>query len=114
MADRWTDQTRSLAVDALLSLVPVAHEYSHSVLAYEAAGRRADVVLTALADAGLLLQPDAEPDRQKWYERRVKALEDLLVCFRIGRAPSERLHDEMRRTGKYIDDRGQWREVPDA
>jgi hypothetical protein len=45
-----------------------------------------------------------------WYERRCKALEDLLVKFRVGGYPSERLHKELERTNRYIDSFGKWKE----
>lgn len=46
-----------------------------------------------------------------WYERRCKALEELLGAYRlVGSRPSERLFTELDRTGKHIAYNGQWRE----
>ena len=44
-----------------------------------------------------------------WYRRRVKALEDLLACYRIGHHPGERLFVELDETRAHIDDRGNLR-----
>lgn len=54
----------------------------------------------------------AEHDgRLRWYQRRVSALETLLACYRLGQQPSERLHTELERTGRYIAHDGTWRET---
>ena len=55
-----------------------------------------------------------ETERERWYRRRCKALESLLVCYRVGKHPTEKLHDELATTGERIDHDGNWREVPDA
>jgi hypothetical protein len=47
-------------------------------------------------------------DKIEWYERRVKALEGLLACYRVGGRPSEKLHRELELTGQRIGHDGQW------
>lgn len=51
----------------------------------------------------------SDDDKIRWYERRCKALEDLLVCYRIHKQPGEKLFDELARTKERIDDQGKWR-----
>lgn len=51
----------------------------------------------------------AELVRVDWYRRRVKALEGLLVCYRVGGRPSEKLHKELELTGQHIGHDGAWR-----
>ena len=55
-------------------------------------------------------------DEQKfgWYRRRCKALEDLLVVYRMGGRPTTKLFTELDRTRKYIDDMGVWRTEAEA
>lgn len=45
----------------------------------------------------------------EWYQRRVKALEALLACYRVNRPPSQKLHAELERTGQHINHDGSWR-----
>lgn len=52
----------------------------------------------------------SDTDRLAWYARRVKALEDLLVCYRMGWHPSEKLHRDLELTHEKIDPNGAWRE----
>ena len=54
------------------------------------------------------------PTQLEWYQRRVKALEALLVCYRAGKAPSEKLHVELERTGQHVGPDGSWRGEPNA
>lgn len=46
--------------------------------------------------------------RIEWYQRRVKALEGLLACYRAGRQPSEKLHRRLELTGQRIGHDGIW------
>lgn len=48
-------------------------------------------------------------ERLEWYQRRVKALEELLTRYRLGQQPSERLFRELEATGRQIDSTGVWR-----
>lgn len=43
-----------------------------------------------------------------WYQRRVKALESLLACYRAGSRPSEKLHHELEVTRERIGHDGRW------
>jgi len=56
----------------------------------------------------------SESDRLVWYARRVRALELLLVCYRTGGMPSEKLHRELKATREQIDANGVWRESSDV
>lgn len=57
--------------------------------------------------------PAVDPAEQiAWYQRRVKALEDLLACYRIGRQPSERLLTELERTRAHVAPDGTWETQP--
>lgn len=42
------------------------------------------------------------------YAARVRALEDLLVCYRLGKRPSEALHRRLAETRRYVDHNGVW------
>lgn len=52
----------------------------------------------------------SDADRLAWYARRVKALEGLLACYRVGSRPSEKLHRELALTRERIDANGTWRD----
>lgn len=61
--------------------------------------------------------PEATPDQGTqiaWYQRRVKAMEELLVCYRVGRQPSERLLRELELTRTHIAPDGTWKAEPAA
>ena len=98
MTDRWTAETEELGTAAL-------RRHGQLGEAYDATAVRA--VLTALADAGLLLPPGGEW-REVWYQRRVKALGALLAHYRVGSQPPEKLHRELEVTGNRIDKDGAW------
>lgn len=54
-------------------------------------------------------QAQGTEEREMWYRRRVRALEDLLAHYRIGKQPPERLHRELELTAAHVDHNGNWR-----
>src|SRR5215469_9702681 len=62
------------------------------------------VARTALAAALPHLTPPPGNARERMLVRRIKAQEELLVCYRLGKRPSEKLFREMDATRTAVDD----------
>lgn len=48
-------------------------------------------------------------EKWHWYQRRVRALENLLAYYRAGMPPSEKVLKELDLTRQYIDMNGAWK-----
>jgi len=42
--------------------------------------------------------------REYWLEKRVKALEELCVCYRLDKRPSEKLFDALEKSKKKLEE----------
>lgn len=76
----------------------VWRELQRAVLPDHDARVRADERARVAEELGVELHRTADLDDVTPYQRRIAALEDLLVCYRTGRQPSEALHRRLEAT----------------
>ena len=80
-------------------LLPIMEFARAMALGHPLSGHQYQAIVEAEQEIQNLIAARAEVTRLR---ERNDALEKLLVCFRIGRAPSEKLHRELERTREAL------------